>query len=160
MTMEQNGMGRKLSEYNGIWKENEEIYRVAAKRLGLPEGAFWILYTLREAGREMTQSEVCQAMYEPKQTVNSALKKLERDGIIELLEMKDKRSKRCHLTEKGKYLAEGTVDKVIVAERRALADMEEEEMAVFFKLFHKFTGLLRENVNAELDCRGSIVIER
>ena len=72
------------------------------------------MYTLREANREMTQSE-CHAMYEPKQTVNSALKKLERDGIIELLEMKDKRSKRLHLTEKGEEFARETVDKVIAA---------------------------------------------
>ncbi len=145
--MEEKRMRRKLSEYNGIWKENEEIYRGAAKRLGLPEGAFWILYTLREAGREMTQSEVCAAMYEPKQTVNSALKKLERDGIIELLEMKDKRSKRCHLTEKGVRLSKETVDKVISAERKALSEMEETEL--FLELYHKFTKLLRENVKAE-----------
>lgn len=148
--MEENGMGRKLSEYNGIWKENEDIYRMAAKKLGLSEGTFWILYTLREANREMTQSEVCHAMYEPKQTVNSALKKLERDGIIELLEMKDKRSKRLHLTEKGEGLARETVDKVIVAEQRALADMKEEEVDAFFELFRTFSKRLRENVKAEL----------
>lgn len=148
--MKENGMGRKLSEYNGIWKENEDIYRMAAKKLGLSEGTFWILYTLREANREMTQSEVCHAMYEPKQTVNSALKKLERDGIIELLEMKDKRSKRLHLTEKGEGLARETVDKVIVAEQHALADMKEEEVDAFFELFRTFSKRLRENVKAEL----------
>lgn len=148
--MEEKRMGRKLSEYNGIWKENEEIYRGAAKRLGLSEGTFWILYTLCEAGRGMTQSEVCAAMHEPKQTVNSALKKLERDGIIELLEMKDKRSKRLHLTEKGEGLARETVDKVIVAEQRALADMKEEEVDAFFELFRTFSKRLRENVKAEL----------
>lgn len=148
--MEENGMGRKLSEYNGIWKENEDIYRMAAKKLGLSEGTFWILYTLREANREMTQSEVCHAMHEPKQTVNSALKKLERDGIIELLEMKDKRSKRLHLTEKGEEFARETVDKVIAAEQHALEDMKEEEVDAFFELFRTFSKRLRENVKAEL----------
>lgn len=150
--MGKNGIGRKLSEYNSILKENEDIYRMAAKKLGLPDGAFWILYTLREANQEMTQSEVCHAMYQPKQTVNSALKKLEHDGIIELLEMKDKRSKRIHLTEKGERLARETVDKVIAAEQRALSDMEDEEQEVFFALLHKFTKLLQQNIMTEVNC--------
>ena len=40
---------KRLNEYNDLFKENDEIYRAAAKRLGLPDCAFWILYTLRES---------------------------------------------------------------------------------------------------------------
>ena len=45
--MPQRETGKRLSEYNNILKENDNLYRGVAKRLGLPECAFWILYTLR-----------------------------------------------------------------------------------------------------------------
>ena len=70
-----------LSRLNNLFKENDEIYRNAAKRVGLPDCAFWIFYILREdsikkEGNILTQSEICSTMYLPKQTVNSAMKKL------------------------------------------------------------------------------------
>ena len=40
---------RRFSEYNRILKENDELYRSAVKTMGLPDCAFWILYTLRES---------------------------------------------------------------------------------------------------------------
>ena len=40
--MPQRETGKRLSEYNNILKENDNLYRGVAKRLGLPECAFWI----------------------------------------------------------------------------------------------------------------------
>ena len=37
-------INKKLSEYNSIIKENEGIYRRVAKKNGLSDSAFWILY--------------------------------------------------------------------------------------------------------------------
>lgn len=42
---------RRFSEYNRILKETDELYRSAVKTMGLPDCAFWILYTLRESRR-------------------------------------------------------------------------------------------------------------
>lgn len=39
--MPQRETGKRLSEYNNILKENDNLYRGVAKRLGLPECAFW-----------------------------------------------------------------------------------------------------------------------
>ena len=97
---------RRFSEYNRILKENDELYRSAVKTMGLPDCAFWILYTLRESSETLTQSDVCYTLYQPKQTVNSALKKLADGGYIVLSEQKDRRSKPLSLTEKGQSLAE------------------------------------------------------
>ncbi len=77
-------INRKLSEYNSIIKENEGIYHKVAKKNGLSNGAFWILYMMCEEEGNLTQSAVCDAFYQPKQTVNSAIKKLEKEGFVEL----------------------------------------------------------------------------
>ena len=139
---------RRFSEYHRILKENDELYRSAVKTMGLPDCAFWILYTLRESSETLTQSDVCYTLYQPKQTVNSALKKLADGGYIVLSEQKDRRSKPLSLTEKGQRLAEKTVDRVIAAEHRALAGLSEEKQDIFIRLFRQYTDLLRDSLAA------------
>ena len=64
-----------LAAYNELYKEQDDLYRGAARGFGLSDCAFWVLYALRETKRPMTQSGICAAVYQPKQTVHSALKK-------------------------------------------------------------------------------------
>ncbi len=137
---------KRLFEYNSIIKETDELYRKIAKTLDLPDCTFWILYTLREDSKVLTQSEICSAIYQPKQTINSALKKLQNDGYIELKEMSDRRSKQVVLTLKGKQLAEKTVDKVIIVEQKALSELTEEEQKTFIGLFRKYTDLFKNHI--------------
>ena len=40
-------MKKGLLEFNNIVKENDDIYRCAARSLGLSDSVFWILYTFR-----------------------------------------------------------------------------------------------------------------
>lgn len=137
-----------LIEYNGLYKENDELYRNAAKVLGLSDCAFWILYSLRECNREVNQSDICSVICAPKQTVNSSLKKLEKDGIIELAEGADRRSKFVRLTQKGTELAVETVDRVLTAELRAFGKMTEEEQKSFLGLLRRYTDLFKQEMGA------------
>lgn len=136
-----------LSEYNGLMKENDELYRNAAKAMGLSDCAFWILYLLRERDAELTQSDICSVIYMPKQTVNSSLKKLEGNGYLRLFEGNDRRSKLVRLTQEGTALAAGTVDRVLAAELRALGGMTAEEQSVFLGLFRRYTELLKKEIS-------------
>ncbi len=109
-----------LAAYNDIFKEQDDLYRAVARRCGLSDCAFWVLYALRESGRPMTQSDVCAAVYQPKQTVHSALKKLMAEGFLRLTEGRDRRSKYLTLTESGHALMARTVDDVVAAETAAM----------------------------------------
>ena len=137
---------KRLSEYNSIIKENDNLYRGAAKALGVPECALWILYALRTEHDALTQSNVCDMLYQPKQTVNSALKQLEAEGHIKLVQAKDRRSKQIVLTEKGELLAGHTADKVIAAEHEALLALTQEEQKTFIELFQKYTAALKSQI--------------
>ena len=99
----------------------------------------------------LTQSSICDALYQPKQTVNSALKKLENDGYIELETMDDHRSKQINFTEKGSKFVDETVGKVIANEQKALLSLTLEEQEMFIGLFHKYTNLLKNNINSMED---------
>lgn len=72
---------RTLVAFNREMKKLDDIYRSAAKECGMAECAFWILYTLRVEEKSFTQAELCEFLAEPKQTVNSALKKLVAEGV-------------------------------------------------------------------------------
>ena len=138
---------KKLSEFNNIIKENNHIYRDIAKNFGLSEGAFWILYSLRIERNTLSQSEICNLMYQPKQTVNSALKNLESNGYIELMHTNDHRSKQVNLTSKGISLAENTADQIIRAEQNAMLDLTESEQEIFISLFYKYTEALKQKMS-------------
>ncbi|MBD5140903.1 MAG: winged helix DNA-binding protein [Ruminococcus sp.] len=143
--MKKNNAQKKLLEYNTIFKENDDIYSCVTKELGLSDCALWIFYVLR-LEESVTQKYICGAIHYPKQTVNSALKKLESEGYILLSEMADRRSKQIRLTPKGVKLAKKTADKVIAAELAALSGLTDEERETFIGLFRKYTELLKKNM--------------
>lgn len=145
--MKQQHSNRRISEFNSIYKKWDELYRDIAKAFGLSDCAFWILYSLRESDACLTQSDICNIIYQPKQTVNSALKKLEQDGYILLVPIKDRRSKQITLTDKGLLLAEQTADRVLLAEETALTQFSCEELDLFFRFFYRYTDLLEQNLS-------------
>ena len=138
-------LSKKMLELNEIMKETDDLYRNLAKKFKMSDCMIWILYILREDDRSVTQSDICNMMYMPKQTVNSSLKKMEAEGYIELLSINDKRSKQVCLTEKGVDLANNTVDIIISKENNALSKMDKEEHALFINLFKKYKDLLKES---------------
>lgn len=138
-----------ISELNEIMNENDEVYRDMAKAFGVSDCVLWILYVLREANEPITQSCICSRLYGPKQTVNSALKKMEADGFIELLASKDKRSKLVSLTEKGKSLCSKTADVVISVENKAFSSLSADEQTAFLNAFLKYTEALKAEVKAK-----------
>lgn len=142
-----------LSQFNSALKENDDIYRGLSKFYGLSECAFWILYTLRVSETPVTQSDICGVMFQPKQTVNSALKKLENEGYINLNSAANRRFKEIVLTKTGITLAQNTVDNVIHAEIEALSTMSSEEFTNFMQLFGKFTKTLKHQMDNRINHR-------
>lgn len=106
-------MNRIESLYNMLYKETDEIYGKLAHFFGMTSTAFWLLYFIREKNH-CTQSEIASRLSIPKQTVNSSLKHLEKDGFIRLEADSDNhRNKLLSFTEKGDELAKSTIDRVL-----------------------------------------------
>ena len=135
-----------LAKYNDLMKENENIYRDLAKNFQLSECRLWILYVLRTEAKALSQSDICACLYQPKQSINSALKKLESEGYIILSPGNDRRSKQIMLTPAGIHLCEKTVDQIIETECNALSDLSDEGVELFLSLFHKYTELLKKHM--------------
>ena len=63
-----------LELYNRLWKEQDDIWQKAARKSGLPRTSYWILYTIVvTAPAPLSQADLCEKWYFPRQTVNSGL---------------------------------------------------------------------------------------
>lgn len=121
-------------------------YHEAALKLGLSDSAMSVLYTVRGEGKPCPLSLIRRLAGMSKQTVNSALRKLEKDGIIRL-EAVDGKRKSAALTDKGKALADRTVARVIAAENRIFELWTESERGEYLRLTENYLNAFR----AELD---------
>ncbi len=136
-------MQRSLTEYNSILRLLDDVYGKFKRCFDLPGCSVWVLYTLRTASAPCTQAEICEGMMIPKQSINSAIKRLLADGCIALKQGGDRREKLISLTEKGKALAARTVDRMIAEEEKAFLAMPESERMQFLWLFRRYAELLK-----------------
>lgn len=137
---------RDLRRFNYLVGETDKLYHRAALRLGLSDSAFAVLYTLCSEGR-CGISDVCHLTGVSKQTVNSALRRLEADGLVKL-EAVDGRKKQLSLTAKGFRLAAKSAARVVEAENRIFESWSETDRAEFLRLTEKYLCDFKKEVDA------------
>ena len=128
---------------NYLIEETDAVYHEIAVRLGLSDSVMLILYALEDAGGQIPLTTIYRQTGASKQTVNSALRKLEADGSI-CLRMADRKSKIVCLTESGKALAARTAGWLLSAENDIYAGWPEEDLEAYLRLAEKYLTELRE----------------
>lgn len=137
-----------LVALNQSYKELDNVYHSYAKENDLSDTAFWVLYSLWERGESYTQRELCTDWFYSPQTVNSALKLLEQQGLIRLVQTpQNRRNKSILLTEKGTALGENVIMPLLQAERRAFSELSERERTGLLSATQRHITLLKSEVN-------------
>ena len=144
--MSENNNRQYILAYNQLLKECDNVYHDAAVRAGLSDCAFWILHALWEADHPLTQSEIGDNASLPRQTVNSALKKLEKDGYLTLEKISGKMGKTIHFTKEGKAFAQTHVAPVTAAEERVCAQFARQEQEAFLATFRRMVDRLKAEI--------------
>lgn len=77
-------MQKRCREYwelsNQCEKEMISICREYELKHNISDTPFWILYVLHGSREQMPQTDICNSLYQPRQSTDTALKKLEADG--------------------------------------------------------------------------------
>ena len=137
-----------LEAFNQLYKKMDEIYHLYAKTRNVSDMTLWLLYSLYESNAAYTQRELCSIWHYPPQTVNSALKSLEKKGLIALEHSPgNRRNKQIVLTEKGKASMQTIISPLVFAERRAFQGLEDTERAALLSLTRKYTDLLQTEID-------------
>ncbi len=80
-----------------------------------------------------------------RQTVNSAIKNLEKQGYLQLEAVSgDRRNKTLSFTEEGEAFAKKTVDRVLSLEHQVFENLEVEEQEKITQILRKYTRFMRE----------------
>lgn len=136
-----------FQELNQINGQVNGIYHEAAVKMGLSDSEFWIFYVLRTNEEGCLQTVLCRETGMTKSTVNSALKKMEKEGLL-YLTPGGGRNTCVYLTEKGKALTETTVCRLIELENQIYESWTAEEQALLLRLNRDFAGKVAEMVKA------------
>ena len=134
----------KYEQYQAIRRKTDDEWNSAIDHCGMANSQMMIIWTLWDFGRPCTQKEICEDWYENKQTINSAAKKLIEEGYIDIAPSPDNfREKLLMLTEKGKFRALRTVEKMVLAEKNAISALSEEEQSEFIRIYKKHYEILK-----------------
>ena len=142
---EQPYMSDKLVAFNHIYKEYNIIYHDAAMRLGLSNSEFDTLYAICELGDGCKQSDICRTTFIPKQTVNSAIRSLQKKEYLTLASGKG-RSMHIYLTEQGLQLVRRTIFPMVEIENEAFPKLTEKEYKTILHFHAQYLAALREGI--------------
>ncbi len=135
-----------LKRLNHLQCETNVVYSEMSSVFGQSDSVMQILYTICDSGGECCLlRDICHLTSLPKQTINSALRKLEEEQVV-YLEHVGRKNKRVCLTEKGKELAAQTAGKVIEAENRILAEWGSEIAEQFLALNERYLECLQKEL--------------
>lgn len=132
-----------MQRFNYLTNEINEVYHDAAVRLGLSDSAMMILYTALSHRNSCLIRDIVFLSGMSKQTVNSALRCMERDGYL-YLTAADGKKKKVVLTEAGKALADRTVIRIIGIENEIFASWSAEDRRLYIELTRRYLEALKE----------------
>ena len=137
-----------LAAFNRAHKRMNILYHNYAKKAGISDAAFWLMYSLYEKGGPCTQTELCEAWFFAPQTINSAVKSLEKKGLIALdLTPNSKRNKQFFFTETGEKLVKEKIAPLVQAEEKSFLRLNEQEREILLAITQKHIGVLEEEIN-------------
>jgi len=142
--MNSNGFD-KIHRINYLSAEMDTLYHQASLKIGLADSTMRVLYTIYDNEESCLLSDIYQQSGISKQTVNSAIRRLEENAVLSLEPCKG-RSKKVLLTEKGKGYIKQTAARLYEAESNAFSAWSEEETNTYIHLMEKYIDSFRKQL--------------
>ena len=139
-------LNSEILRFNNLISEISALYHEASVKLGISDSSMQILYTVCSSESDCIISDVCRMTGISKQTVNSSLRNMEKNGIL-YLEQCGGRKRIIRLTEKGQQLADKTARKLIEVENRIYAKWSTDDKEQYIALTKKYLKMFREELN-------------
>lgn len=136
-------ISKEMKRYNHLIGEINAVYHEMSLNLGMSDSAMMVLYTICNCGDCCLLQEICHLSGMSKQTINSAIRKLEAERIVYLESVGSKNKNVC-LTDAGKHLAKRTAIPIIEAENKIFASWPKEDVNKYLELTEKFLIEIKE----------------
>lgn len=133
----------KAEQYSCLAGEINALYHEIAVKTGLSDSTQNILYVLCEKNGKCLQSEVCRLTGISRQTINSAIRRLEKEDIVYLEQGKGRNTILC-LTEKGEKVVSEKITPIFEMENRIWDEWTKEEQEQYIALTEKYRDGLKK----------------
>lgn len=127
-----------VAAINELYRRTDELYHEVARGMGLADCAFEILYSLMEQDG-LTQAQLCRTSFSTKQTVNSSLKRLGEQGLVET---RGDKGRTVHLTKAGSVFVREKVAPVLAAECAAVEVFSPSQQEHLIEAARRYTDVL------------------
>lgn len=138
-----NTIREKLNRFNYLFGETEAAYHEVSLKMGYSDSAMKILYAICDNGGSCPLRTIRRRSGLSKQTMNSAIRKLEAEGVL-YLENAGARAKNACLTDAGRAVAERTAMRIQQIENDILACWTKEEVETYLRLTERFLADFKE----------------
>lgn len=128
---------KELRRINHLHWEIDAAYHEMSMKLGMSDSVMKIVYTICDNGDSCLLQDICRRSGLSKQTVNSAIRKLETEGIV-YLETVGAKNKNVLLTDDGMRFVEQTAVRMIKVENEIFASWSKEDVSKYLELTEKF----------------------
>lgn len=138
-------VSEELLRINYLIAEINSAYHEASVKLGLSDSTMMVLYALCINGDKCLLNDIIHQSGISKQTLNSALRKLEKEDLI-YLEAFQGRKKMVCLTDKGKAFSQNTILPVVKIENEVIGSWTKEEQKLYLSLTQRYLTAFKEKV--------------
>lgn len=134
-----------IRRINLLATELNSLYHLSSLKLGITDSVSVVLYSIYNNGGECLLSDIYKESGISKQTIGSAVRSLEENGILFLKQYNGK-SKKLALTDKGKEYVKETAEKLYKAESDAFNTWTEDEIHTHINLMKKYVDCFRSQI--------------
>lgn len=140
-----NNYSSRVQKINCLSNDLDRLYHKAARKLGVSDSIMCVMYIIYMHGDGCLLHNICEESGISKQTINSAIRQLEKKQILYLIHDKGN-TKRVYMTDEGKSFLLKTAGVLFKTECNAFADWTEEETKVYFKLMKKYINSFQKQI--------------
>lgn len=141
-----------IKEYRALFWESDGLYNSIMEKSGYSASEYMSIYCI--ANGVNTQAAIAKKLYMPKQTINSAIKKLSALGYVEACSRPgNNKEKHLSLTTLGQevYLQKVAITGDI--EEEVWQELGEKDRAALVSLTQKYNDILRRKANKYLSAK-------
>ena len=138
-------VSEKVQQLNGMLCEMDSIYQTLLSAKNISDGEFVVLNAILSLGEGCLQKDIAENSYMSKKTINSTIKKLEKEGFIKLKAGKYP-NMHIYLTKKGLDHIKNNVIPIVDVENRVLNSMPEPDFDRLVSGYSKYITSFKEHV--------------
>ena len=136
---------KKVRIFNYMMSEINAIYHDIAVRMGISDSVQSVLYAICENGEQCLQSDIYKQTGTSRKTINTAIHKLEKDGLVYLEQGQGRNTIVC-LTESGKVFANEKSRPLLEVEDAIFSSWTDSELSLYLELTERYRDELRARV--------------